>query len=130
MTTQRLDIPPTAFSMPGKKEPARKRDEKHLRFIRSLHCVICGAPWPEAAHLRSSNLTIGNDPAGMQQKSSDKWTVPLCNKHHAEQHRNNEMKWWARQGMDPFGLALSLHENSGDNEAAERILNEHRKDRR
>jgi hypothetical protein len=44
----------------------------------------------------------------MQEKSSDKWALPLCNKHHREQHTMNEMAFWKQYGLDPFMLAISL----------------------
>lgn len=92
----------------------RQRDEKHLDFIRSLPCCICGDNTStEAAHIRSGSINHGKNHTGMQEKSSDKWALPLCNRHHAEQHSfGNELKWWASKGVDPFMLAISLKAQS------------------
>ena len=87
----------------------RERDEKHLDYIRSLPCCICkDNTSTEAAHIRTASLDHGKRGAGMQEKSSDKWALPLCGKHHREQHSMNEMKFWAKYGIDPFMLAMTL----------------------
>jgi hypothetical protein len=67
------------------------------------------------------------------EKASDKWTTPLCRAHHDEQHAaaersegaGAELTWWARKGIDPFGLALALFDASGDDEIADGILSAH-----
>jgi hypothetical protein len=44
----------------------------------------------------------------MAEKPSDKWTLPLCNQHHREQHdHGDELAFWAEYGIDPFALALT-----------------------
>ena len=40
----------------------------------------------------------------MAEKPSDKWAVPLCNRHHREQHGMNEMDFWKCNGINPFVL--------------------------
>ena len=90
------------------REP-RVKDERHLNYIRSLPCCICGGIDTEAAHIRVGSVNHGKRPTGMQEKSSDRWAVPLCNRHHREQHdAGNELKWWAEKGIDPFMLAMTL----------------------
>ncbi len=90
------------------REP-RQKDNKHLDFIRSLPCCICGGINTEAAHIRVGSINHGKRETGMSEKPSDKWTVPLCNEHHREQHdAGNELVWWASKGIDPFMLALTL----------------------
>ena len=123
MTAQRIVRPETAFSVASTKQRRpRERNERHLDFIRSLRCCICGAPGPDAAHLRSASPVHGKRETGLQEKPSDKFTVPLCRVHHDQQHSINELKFWATYGVDPFGLALSLYAHSGDDELAESIL--------
>lgn len=124
MKPQRIVRPDTAFSVASTKQRRpRERDEKHLAFIRSLRCCICGFPGPDAAHIRAASIVHGKRESGMQEKPSDKWTVPLCRVHHDEQHAAGvELRWWASKGVDPFGLALSLYAHSGDDELAESIL--------
>jgi Protein of unknown function (DUF968) len=90
------------------REP-RERDEKHLDYIRSLGCCVCGDETStEAAHIRTASLENGKIHTGMSEKPSDKWAVPLCNKHHREQHTMNELEFWKKHGIDPFMLAMTL----------------------
>ena len=89
------------------REP-RIRDEKHLDYIRSLPCCICGGIDTEAAHIRTASLGHQKPHTGMAEKPSDKWTLPLCNHHHRQQHAMNELKFWAKYGIDPFLLAIKL----------------------
>lgn len=91
------------------REP-RVKDEKHLRFIRSLPCCICGDNTStEAAHLRVGSIGHGKPHTGMAEKPSDRWVLPLCNRHHREQHATgDELKFWDFHGIDPFMLALTL----------------------
>jgi hypothetical protein len=125
MTGQRIIRPNTAFSVSptkGQKRP-REHNHAHLAFIRTLRCCLCGAPGPDPAHIRSASPIYGKRETGMQEKPSDKWTVPLCRTHHDEQHKaGNELLWWASKKIDPFGLALALHHATGDDEVADGIL--------
>lgn len=90
------------------REP-RQKDARHLDFIRSLPCCICKDDTStEAAHIRTGSLAHGKNPTGMQEKASDKWALPLCNKHHREQHTMNELEFWKSYNIDPFMLALTL----------------------
>jgi hypothetical protein len=86
----------------------REKDNKHLDYIRSLPCCICGGIDTEAAHIRTASLEHGKQHTGMAEKPSDKWTVPLCNRHHREQHSMNEMDFWKCHGINPFILAMTL----------------------
>ena len=92
----------------------RQRNEKHLRFIRSLPCCIpgCGRVDTEAAHLRVGSINHGKRSTGMAEKPNDAWCLPLCNEHHAEQHTMNELAFWKQYGIDPFMLAITLKERS------------------
>ena len=91
------------------KQP-RIRDEKHLQYIRSLPCCICGDDTTtEAAHIRSGSINHGKSSTGMAEKPNDSWCVPLCGKHHREQHAfGNELEWWKCHGINPFILAMTL----------------------
>jgi hypothetical protein len=92
------------------KEP-RIKNERHLRYIRSLPCCICGGIDTEATHLRVGSINHDKRETGMAEKPSDKWTLPLCNWHHREQHAcGDELKFWWSHGIDPFTLAISLKE--------------------
>jgi hypothetical protein len=51
-----------------------RRDLKHLQWIRTLPCVVCGSTrYVEAAH---------TGPHGLGQKSADSTAIPLCIRHH------------------------------------------------
>ena len=128
MKPQRIIRPVTAFSVASTKQKRpRERDEKHLAFIRSLRCCLCGKPNPDPAHIRSASAVYGKRETGGAEKASDKWTVPLCRAEHEEQHAaGNELTWWASKKIDPFGLALALYAASGDEEIAEGILRANR----
>lgn len=124
MKPQKLVRPDTAFSVASTKQKRpRVEDVQHLKFIRTLHCCICGKPDPDPAHIRSANQIYGKRETGGAEKASDKWTVPLCREHHDEQHAaGNELVWWASKQIDPFGLALALHAATGDDEIADGII--------
>lgn len=101
----------------------RDHNEAHLDFVRSLPCCVCGDDIStEAAHLRTANLEYGKRHSGLQQKPDDKWTLPLCGRHHREQHQGNEINFWSNEGINPWVLAMSLYLASGDSEAAYMIL--------
>lgn len=87
----------------------RERDEKYLDYIRGLPCCICGEDTTvEAMHIRTGALEYGKPHTGMAQKPDDKWALPGCNRHHAEQHTMNEMEFWAKYNINPFILAMTL----------------------
>lgn len=91
----------------------RERDRAHLAFIASLPCVICGKRPVEVAHVRMADIDRGKPHTGMQEKPSDKWTVPLCAMHHREgpdaQHKSNEAEWWERHEIDVIALCERLY---------------------
>ena len=93
----------------------RQKDNKHLDFVRGLPCVACANDvGTEAAHLRAGALKYGKRPSGTAEKPSDKWTLPLCSSCHREQHTGRELDFWEKLGIDPFVLAMSLFDVSGD----------------
>lgn len=91
------------------REP-RERDEKHLRLIRQLPCLICHVcPCGVAAHVRYASVAYGKPEPGIGAKPDDRWTVPLCPSHHQDQHRYGEREWWRQHGIDPLAVASALH---------------------
>lgn len=103
----------------------RIHDEAHLGFIRSLPCVTCGDDTSvEAAHLRTGSLRYGKRPTGLGEKPDDSWCLPLCGRCHRRQHTGNELEFWLNQGVNPFVLAMSLHNATGDRELAQEVINE------
>ncbi len=94
--------------MPGVHIPA----EEYLIFVRSLGCLLCGAP-AEAAHVRyGAWQKYGKAHSGMGKKPHDMWTVPLCANHHRltneSQHSRNEKEWWAEKGVDPLAFCVLI----------------------
>lgn len=101
----------------------RQHDEKHLAFIRQCPCLVClDNTSTEASHIRFSDARVAKINPGVGQKPHDYWTVPLCGKHHREQHEMNEKTFWDGQMIDPLFVAMALYLNSGDAEAAEKII--------
>ena len=118
----RIPIHAEAFSRLRPKRP-RQRSGDHLKFIRSLPCVICGSRGNvQAAHIRMASLVHGKRQIGAGEKSSDKWTTPLCSEHHIEQHAGGEAEFWKRHALDPFFIAIALYAHSGDEDAAADVI--------
>ena len=92
----------------------RQYNEKYLAFIRQQRCCICGETHGvQAAHLRVGSVNDGKRDSGMAEKSSDRWALPLCKKHHDRQHNMNEREFWASYGIDPFALAMQYQVKIG-----------------
>ncbi len=101
----------------------RKHDPAHLRFIRTLPCVVCHNDIEtEAAHVKFSDIRAAKRPVGKGEKPDDRWTVPLCGRCHRDQHTMNERAFWCDIGIDPVFVALALAGESGDHEAGETIV--------
>lgn len=125
---QRIIPPSTAFSLTSsRRKHPRIENKNHLSFIRKLPCVVCGTRRNvEAAHVRLGSSLYGKPQAGMQEKPDDKWSVPLCPKHHDEQHSMNEAAFWTALSIDPLQLSLALSDSAGDEDRAEHIIRSHR----
>ena len=95
---------------------------KHLKFIRGLPCLVChNGIETEAAHVRFSCIETGKRQTGKQEKPDDRWVVPLCSRHHREQHLMPEKEFWLLVGIDPIKTARRLWGVSSDHEEGERI---------
>jgi hypothetical protein len=64
----------------------------------------------------------GKPITGHREKPDDLFALPLCGRHHREQHTGNEVEFWVAQGVDPWLLSLKLFAASGDFELAEEII--------
>lgn len=101
----------------------RRLNSAHLTWIRSLPCVICGdSATTEAAHIRFADPRAAKPITGMGIKPDDRWTVPLCGRHHRNQHSKGERRFWQDMGIDPIFVALALDAVSGDHEAGCQIV--------
>ena len=86
----------------------RSKDPKHLAWIRTQDCCICGDNTStEAAHIRTTNLDLGKDDFGWG-RPSDAWVTPLCGTHHREQHTMAEMAFWNKYQKNPFTIAIKM----------------------
>jgi hypothetical protein len=75
---------------------------------------LCGVIPAEAAHLRTGSINHDKRDTGGGERPSDVWALPLCRRHHLEQHGMNEMVFWRSYGIDPFALAMQYHTPHGD----------------
>lgn len=92
---------------PEQRRPA-ERSFDYLAYIRAQPCCICGDDLTvEAAHLRSGWAEDDKEQTGGGRKPDDRWTLPLCGKHHRAQHTMNEREFWASYGIDPVKLCLT-----------------------
>ena len=102
----------------------RQHSDKHLDFIRSLPCCICGDDTTvEAAHIRFACAEVGKRMVGKGEKPDDIWTVPLCGEHHRTQHKIGERRFWHEFGRDPIKIALALWAHTGIHEVGAQIAN-------
>ncbi len=105
----------------------RQHDADHLAFVRQLPCLICGDDLTvEAAHVSFADLKVGKEYRGNRQKVDDIWAVPLCGRHHTEQHTMNERDFWHFTEIDPIRVAMALALNSGDYITSVGIINANR----
>ena len=105
------------------REP-RQHNERHLKFIRALPCVVCANPiCTEAAHVKMP--APGKRNVGIGEKAHDRWTVPLCGRCHRYQHSGSERGFWKSVCIDAIQLAKDLFAVSGDHEEGERIVSEY-----
>jgi len=120
----RIVRPAIAFSssFADKRRP-RVEYAAHLKWIRTLPCIITKRPGVEAAHIRFADVTWGKHHPGQGQKPDDMWVVPLSPEKHREQHSMNERLFWQQQGIDPLKIALVLFVHSGDDEIAQTVIN-------
>lgn len=65
---------------PEKPERGTKRCKAHMARVAAMPCAICGF-WPVHVHHR----WVGRF---SQRKASDLETMPLCQRHHDELHRD------------------------------------------
>ena len=109
-----------------------REDPLHTDFIKSLHCVVCGATPVDPHHVRVSMfntipdgcITVpDSERGGTGLKPADKWTVPVCRIHHDHIHAGGERIFWLALNINPLALAQSLYANSGNRSAAMGTLN-------
>lgn len=109
----------------------RRKSDKHLKEIRHKPCVLCGDDTSvEAAHIRFVE-PLAAKASGTGIKPDDNFVVPLCGKHHREQHSMNERSFWEMHGWttnlpkNPLVIALLLYVYGDDLEKCDRIIQAH-----
>ena len=95
-----------------------RRNRRHEQFIRSLPCVVCSEPHTQAAHIRKGT----NGGTGL--KPTVNFLIPLCHKHHSEQHAIGEISFWGgMEGVErAIELANALYLRTGDEDTCLRRM--------
>jgi len=100
----------------------RRRNEKHLRFIAERPCLVCGSSPCDAHHIKFADARVLKpQSSNIGMKADDRFTLPLCRRHHEEAHRG-ERKFFDAYHTDAVLMALALHSISGDAEAADNLI--------
>jgi hypothetical protein len=95
----------------------RRHFERHLDQIRQCPCVVCHDDTStEASHVRMPSPRAGKRNSGKGEKPDDVYVVPLCGRHHREQHEIGEREFWASVRIDPIFTALALWSWTGNHE--------------
>ena len=100
----------------GLRQASQLRSDGHLRWIRGHECSVIHAGGCsgkiEAAHVRT-----GTD-GGLGVKPSDNFTIPLCSKHHREQHQHGEGRFEAKYKISMRKIADALWAKSPHRKSA------------
>ena len=101
-------VPKPQTRMGFDKGPARST--AWLAHVRTLPCMCC--PHGRQQSPTRAHHTKGLFPRTMGRRISDLLTLPLCDGHHTDGpdalHREgDELAWWRRHGVDPYGVILS-----------------------
>lgn len=115
--------------------------QKHLQFIDSLPCIVCGKTNESTHH---HLLRVGREyltptketeglmfpkvkSKGMGTKSDDRFCLPVCYKCHSEAHMyGNDKAYFQKHEVEsPEKFALALWKLSGQYEKAMDLMNWH-----
>lgn len=123
----RVALPDSAFSLDRPRRGGRAKDDRHLKFVRSLPCLASGSEHQvEAAHIRYADPDYEKPGTPLARKPDDCWTVPLSADRHrtgkGAQHTMNERAFWQALGIDPLAVARRLYEVSGDRDAGLEVI--------
>jgi hypothetical protein len=101
----------------------RRENSNHLCFISERPCVICGYTPCDAAHIKMADARVLKpQESGIGCKADDRFTLPLCRRHHDQQHSMPERRFYQRYHIDPILLSLALYSISGDEQEADRLI--------
>lgn len=81
------------------------------RFLRRRHCAVQGCMHADVvqAHIRC-DLPADAEKGGTGIKPADRYSIPLCNEHHMEQHRIGERTFYEKYKILALELAAALWE--------------------
>ena len=93
---------------PKRIKPKRTNNKKHLEYVATFPCCICGQIEVQVHHL------LRADPKrGMGRRSGDEFVIPLCQRHHQGLHLcGNEIFYLGQHGIDGVALAAKLWRSS------------------
>jgi hypothetical protein len=101
----------------------RRENPKHLAFVRERSCIICGSSPCDPAHIKFADARVLKPLSiNVGMKADDRFVLPLCRRHHEEQHAMPERAWWHSYHIDPILLALALYSISGDEQECDRLI--------
>jgi hypothetical protein len=101
----------------------RRENPKHLRWIAERPCLICSSSPCDAAHIKCADVRIAKPlSSNIGMKADDRFAVPLCRRHHDEQHSGGERTFWRKYHLDPVLIALALYSITGDGEAGDDLV--------
>lgn len=107
------------MKQPLRQREPRQRDQPYMMWIKQLPCVRCAyrgyaVNSCEVAHLKMGIAFHGWREAGVQEKSSDQRSTPLCARCHRTdrdaQHSMGERSFWDSMNLCPACLAIALSE--------------------
>lgn len=101
----------------------RRENAKHLAFVRERACIICGSSPCDPAHIKYADARVLKPmSSNIGMKADDRFTLPLCRRHHEEQHAMSERTWWQSYHIDPVLVSLALYSISGDEQEGDRLM--------
>lgn len=105
----------------ARRKPARTKEigqrvyMQHRAWVRKFQCCVPGCQTNERiefAHVRNSELIPAREKGGTSLKPHDRWGIPLCQTHHAEQHQIGEERFQKKYRFDMGTTAANLARNS------------------
>ncbi len=105
------------MTLPARRQKVRSgierggpvRSARHLKFIRSFCCAVCG----ESNQIEAAHVRLWTD-GSLGYKPSDAWALPLDSGCHARQHQIGEKTFWRGYGKNPHKLAIEFARQSPD----------------
>jgi Putative HNHc nuclease len=101
----------------------RRENKKHLRWIAERACLVCGSSPCDAAHIKHADSRVCKPlSSNIGMKADDRFTIPLCRRHHEECHQLGEKDFFLKYACDPILIALALYSVSGDDQEGDHLV--------